>query len=263
MPEEYRMCEIFGYSAKKGRPINKYLKEFFSHSNEHPHGWGLACVDGDDEFIEKEPIQASKSHYLKERMSNLICSNTVLAHIRYATIGNVEYVNCHPYTKRDITGRRWTFIHNGTIFDSMPLNGYVKKQLGDTDSERILLYIVDKLNEIEKRRETPLGGEERFKILDCVFSNMAKSNKLNFILFDGEYMYIHTNYKNSLYYLDNEDEIIVSTQPLDNGKWRPVPFARLVACREGKIIFEGTAHGHEYIDNEEDMKFLYQIFSNI
>lgn len=95
------MCKILGVSFEKEACINDYLKTFYSHSNNHPHGWGLALADGDNINIEKEPVQASKSRYLKERLSQPIVTKTVLAHIRYATIGNIEYKNCHPYSRTD------------------------------------------------------------------------------------------------------------------------------------------------------------------
>lgn len=256
------MCEIFGYCSRNGGIINEYLKTFYSHSNEHPHGWGLACLDGNEAMIEKEPIQATKSNYLKERLTQPIQTKNVFAHIRYATIGNVEYRNCHPYTKKDNRGRRWTEIHNGTIFDYAPLYKYVKLQEGDTDSERILLYLVDKINQAEKENKN-LNGRERFTIIDCIISNMAKGNKLNMIIDDGEYMYVHTNYKDSLYYLEKEKQIFFSTQPLSGEDWKPVPFTRLLAYKNGELVFEGTNHGNEYIDNEENMKLIFQIFSEL
>ena len=39
------MCEIFGFSSSKEEELNDYLKEFYSHCEEHPHGWGLAILD--------------------------------------------------------------------------------------------------------------------------------------------------------------------------------------------------------------------------
>ena len=257
------MCEIFGYCAKQGKVINEYLKEFYSHSKEHPHGWGLACLENNQAFVEKEPIQATRSNYLRERIAHRIISSNVLSHIRYATIGNVEYANCHPYTKMDNSGRRWTLIHNGTIFDFQPLSKYTRIQEGQTDSERILLYLVDKINESEKARNKKLNGKERFQILDCVISNMAKENKLNLLFFDGEYMYVHTNYQNSLYLLEKNDEIFFSTQPLSKEEWKHVPFTTLLAYKEGRHVFTGTNHKREYIDNEENMKMLYQIFAEL
>jgi glutamine amidotransferase len=157
------MCELFGISSKEPFRINEYLKEFFSHSSAHPHGWGMSCMDKNQVSIEKEPVQASKSNYLKERLSAPIEVKTAFAHIRYATIGNVEYKNCHPYTWRDKSGRQWTLIHNGTIFDYSALNAYMNIQKGDTDSERILLHIVDLVDQAERQQHRKLDKKERFQ----------------------------------------------------------------------------------------------------
>ena len=158
------MCEIFGVSSLNDFTANDYLRTFYSHSDFHPHGWGLACISRNGALVEKESVRASESHYLRERLSQPISSKILLAHIRYATIGNVEYKNCHPFTGKDSTGRRWTLIHNGTIFDFAPLNPYVRKQKGDTDSERIFLYLTDRLNEEQHRTGARLHFEERFAL---------------------------------------------------------------------------------------------------
>ena len=147
------MCELFGITSAESHEINNDLKEFFSHSNAHPHGWGLACLEANNVQIEKEPIQASKSNHLRERLSTPIIAKTALAHIRYATIGNIDYNNCHPFIAKDQQGRTWTLIHNGTIFNGKPLNKYADFQNGDTDSERILLYLVDQINQAESRKK--------------------------------------------------------------------------------------------------------------
>jgi glutamine amidotransferase len=262
------MCELFGFSSEKGFVINEYLKEFYSHSLKHSHGWGLACLEGNEAFIEKEPMQASKSKYLKSRLTVPIDYKNVFAHIRYATVGNIDYLNCHPYTKKDTTGRRWTMIHNGTIFEYYQMDKYVKLQAGDTDSERILLYIVDKVDEAIEIEGRPLVPEERFELIDGLVTDISKGNKLNLMLYDGEYMYIHTNYKDSMYYLEKYDGIIFSTQPLRletpvNEHWEKVPFTRLLVYKDGKNVYMGNNHGHEFIDNEENMKMLYQAFSNL
>lgn len=87
------MCEIFGVSSKTRVEINEYLKVFFSHSNKHSHGWGLACMEGNETIVEKEPQKASVSQYLKARQSVPVLVTAGFAHIRYATIGNVLYAN--------------------------------------------------------------------------------------------------------------------------------------------------------------------------
>ena len=200
---------------------------------------------------------------MKERLTFPIDSRTVLAHIRYATIGNVEYTNCHPYTVKDISGRRWTQVHNGTIFDYAPLEKFVKYQSGDTDSERILLYLVEEINQAHMLRRKTLSGEERFRLLDDILVSMSKGNKLNLLIYDGEYMYVHTNYADSLFYKEIDGGLVFATVPLDKEVWKPVPFTTLLAYRDGQLVFTGTNHGNVYVDSEENMKYLYQIFSNL
>ncbi|MDD3185367.1 MAG: class II glutamine amidotransferase [Anaerostipes sp.] len=255
------MCELFGFSSRKRCDIGNYLKEFYSHSKEHPNGWGLACIRDGNVNIEKEPKEAQKSCYLKERLSVPVKESVVLAHIRYATIGNVEYKNCHPYVRQDDSKRTWTLIHNGTIFDFPLLTPYIEFQEGNTDSERILMFLVDQINYHTKVKNRDLTERERFDIIDLVFRRMAKGNKLNLIIYDGDVMYVHTNYKNSLYYLDMKDGVLFSTRPLDENEWKPVLFTRLLAYRRGRQIMEGTSHNQEYIEREEDVKHLYQIYS--
>lgn len=257
------MCELFGVSSKENCQINTYLKEFFAHSKDHPHGWGMACMERNQVQIEKEPLQASKSGYLKERLSVPVWMKNGFAHIRYATIGNVEYKNCHPFTKKDRCGRQWTLIHNGTIFDYQPLNKYVNIQNGDTDSERILFYIVESINRKERELQRRMNEEERFWFLDSLIADMAGGNKLNLMIYDGELFYVHTNYANSLYELDKENQVFFATVPLTEEEWHPVTFTTLLAYHQGKKIFTGTDHHNEYKDNEENMKFLYSIFSDL
>ncbi len=257
------MCEIFGVSSKDEKYLSEYIEKFYSHSNEHPDGWGLAILDGNEAMIEKEPVQASKSLYLKERLSQPVYAKNAFAHIRYATIGNVEYCNCHPYTMKDHSGRRWTLVHNGTIFEYDPLNKYSKIQVGDTDSERILLYFVEQINLLEEKLGRAPDARERFELLDSVVGDLSVDNKLNFLLYDAENLYVHTNYKSSLYYLIQGTSILFSTRPLSQEHWQPVPFTTLLAYHEGSRICTGTNHGNEYFENTENLKMLYQIFSGL
>ena len=257
------MCELFGISAQNEWTANDYLKAFFAHSEFHPHGWGLACVSRNGALIEKESVKASDSHYLKERLSQPVSEKLLLAHIRYATIGNVEYKNCHPFTGKDSTGRCWTLIHNGTIFDYPALYPFLKAQRGDTDSERVFLYLLDRLNEATRQNGARLHFEARFRLLDAIVCDMAKGNKLNLLFTDGKYLYAHTNCRGTLHCLERNNAVIVSTQPLSDENWQPVPFGQLLAFSKGKLIQTGTEHHHEYIHSEEEMKLLYRIFANL
>lgn len=257
------MCELFGISSSIKMELNKPLKEFFTHSVNHPHGWGLAIFYENSVSLEKEPIQASKSFYLKERLKHSLSAKAAIAHIRLATVGTMEYENSHPFVKRDNHDRSWTLAHNGTIFDCPKLNPYIRFQEGKTDSERILCYIVARVNRIQAEYGRALNAAERFRLLDGIICEIAPHNKLNLLIYDGDCMYVHTNYADTLYVCQLAETALFSTIPLSFGKWSPVPFTTLCAYREGKKVYTGTTHGHEYKDNAKDMKYLFTDFSEL
>lgn len=257
------MCELFGISSAKKIRVNDLLREFFSDSDKCPNGWGLATFQDGAPSIEKEPIKASKSVYLRERLRPKMEASILLAHLRFATIGGMEYDNSHPFMRRDAQGRSWVLIHNGTIFDYPALSPYQYRQDGVTDSERILLYLVDQINRKQAAAGRGLDGTERFALLDAVVSDMSRGNKLNLMIYDGELLYVHTNYSNSLYVSENGETAIFCTVPLKVGCWRPAPFTTLCAYRNGRRVFQGVRHGHEYVDNDGDLKYLFADFANL
>ena len=258
------MCELLGISAKQRRAFNAVLREFFSHADQNPHGWGLARfteADGSHmsrPVIDKEPSKATTSERLRGLLDADIEEQALLAHIRFASIGHPEYVNCHPFTATDSSGRAWTLIHNGTIFHSEALNGYLNIQSGTTDSERVLLYLVDCIDRAQARTGRPIGADERFDVLATEITALAaEGNKLNLLIYDGEVMYVHTNLRGTLHYCEDGDALIFSTKPLSKGTWKPVPFTRLLAVQDGAFIREAPPHGHEYVYDSEDYRYVY------
>ena len=255
------MCELFGASSRKRITVNDLLKEFFSHSVRHANGWGMAVFYENSVSLEKEPVQAIKSTYLKERLHQKITVRNMIAHIRLATRGVTEYVNCHPFVLRDNYDRCWTLAHNGTIFDYPRHNPYLRRQEGGTDSERILYFLVDQIDLRQTELRRALTKEERFALLDELVSEMAKGNKLNLLIYDGELLYVHTNYANSLYYSQRKEAMLFATTPLDRGSWSAHPFTTLCAYQDGRRVFQGTNHGKEYRDNEKDMHMIFVDYS--
>jgi glutamine amidotransferase len=251
------MCELFGINSKTKVQINDYLKTFYSHSEKHDYGWGLACFYGESVSIEKEAIKANGSHYLKQRLRHPIVIQNAIAHIRLATIGNMAYENCHPFIKHDNMGRCWTLAHNGTIFDYNELEKYRQMQEGQTDSERILYYIIDNINAAQDMLQRPLNFDERFDLIDNLVELLSHGNKINLLIWDSEIMYVHTNYADSLYVKTLGDNTkIFSTVPLDTDKtWKLVDFLKLLAYQNGKIVARGKKNTTEYYNPERDWEY--------
>jgi glutamine amidotransferase len=211
-----------------------------------------------DEFvIDKEPIKATCSQHLKDILSHPVIGKNVFAHIRLATVGEIISPNCHPFTKADDNNRSWMLIHNGTIFDYPKLDEYVDKESGDTDSERILLYIIDKVNEFEKSKGGISTIKERFNLLSEIVEDLSKNNKLNLMIYDGDLTYIHSNMRDSLYYLNNDEGFMVATTPLsDDENWKPAEVNKLFGLIDGNIIFESEEHENEFVMTEEHEKAM-------
>ena len=257
------MCELFAVSSMNKIKLNTLLKEFFKHSVEHPSGWGMVALDNAIKTIEKEEKRAIDSKYLEERLSNDIISSGFFAHIRRATIGEINIKNNHPFVEKDCLNNQWILMHNGTIFDSDELGKYLSKQNGTTDSERILLHIVDKINEAIKKHNRPLLGEEKFEIVEKIVLKLSKGNKLNLIVFDGQYYYIHENQEGTLFVKEKEGASIFSTTPLDEEQWTEVPLNQLLVYQKGQLVYQGTVHQNTYIYDEAQYKYLFMAYANM
>lgn len=250
------MCELFGISSIRKIKANGYLRTFFSHSEKHCCGWGMASFCGQNISLEKEPLCASQSQYLKFRMASPILADNMIAHIRLASIGCMKYENSHPFILNDNAARMWTLAHNGTIFAFPHLQDFCDMQCGETDSERILLYLVDEVNRRQTELERPLTKEERQELMDRLIADLSVHNKLNLLIWDGEQMYVHTNYADTLHMLQVSDGTVVfSTLPLDDGPWQKVPFLQLQVYDNGRLIFQGRHRSTEYIDPEKDFEY--------
>ena len=249
------MCELFGLNGTIDINLTPCLTEFFSHSTEHPDGWGIFNIDTDE--IIKEPLPAYESSLVKELTSKPYVAKNMFAHIRQATQGSMIYENAHPFRKTDESGRVWTFMHNGTVFDFPKLDEYKEVQLGTTDSERILWYLTDAVNTVP--------SEDLTKVLSNTIRAMTPKNKLNLMFYDGNNTYVHTNMVSTLYSarVRRNDNIatLFSTAPLKalhelddivvDEDWTPLPLSKMMVYKNGKRIFEAKESGAIYTEDPE------------
>ncbi len=131
-------------------------------SNQHPDGWGVAFYVDGAPHITRSPTTALNCALFR-RVSGVVASETVLAHVRKATQGQLSVLNCHPFQHG-----KWVMAHNGDIpeFDrhrdavlkriAPRLRRYV---LGDTDSEAIFFLFLTHLSQYGPL-SNPIGVEE-------------------------------------------------------------------------------------------------------
>ena len=257
------MCELFCVSSDRKIKISPLLETFFSHSDIHKNGWGIALLDRDPPEIEKEPVKALDSSRVKEILKEDICTSCCIAHIRYATIGIESLQNTHPFTGRDETGRQWVQAHNGTLFEAPALSPFQYVQQGSTDSERLLLYLIDRINRREKEAGDTSDPEVRIHIVEDVILTNVPGNKVNLILSDGEFLYIHTNERRTLYRRGEKGCLFFATRPLDDSRWEEAEQNTLLVYKDGNLRYRGEPHEHTYVFDEERMKPLYLAYSGL
>lgn len=251
------MCELLGISSDTPDDYKDILRNFFEHSLDNPHGWGMMVQKNESESgrhilcnkteVVKEPVSAIDSVRLDKIIHDMGRQKIILAHIRYATVGTVKYENCHPYTGTDCSGREWTMIHNGTIYSGNAISKFSSVQKGDTDSERIFLYVLSEINRAIKQSTGNLTARQRFDVIEGLINGLSQRNKLNIMLFDGELLYVHKNMKNTLSFKRQKNGIILATKPLDDEGWIPLLMTRLLAFKDGRLVYEGADHGNVFV----------------
>ena len=252
------MCEMFAVSAARPLDPVPYLQEFFPDSVWHPHGWGLAWREGDEVRLHKEPVMAAESALLEGLLETGLMSPLLIAHIRNATRGVMSYENCHPFVMRDVSGRTWVVAHNGTMLSDALIEPFRADQRGTTDSERLALFLTNRMNEAIAQKGRPLDCDERFAVLDEAIVELAPDNKLNLVIEDGECLYAHTNTDQpTLYEWCGDNLVLLCTRPLDVRGWGPVPSCQLIAYCNGCVASRGTMHGSSF-DNDLYLRIISQ-----
>lgn len=173
------MCRIFGFRSVLDSHVHRSLTSADNalavQSSQHPDGWGVAYyVSGSPHVVRS--AGTALSDQLFHRVSGVVTSQTVLAHVRKATQGDLHTLNCHPFQYG-----RWVLAHNGDVpdFEAVreELQGRVAPKLrrfvlGDTDSELIFhLFLTFLAREVDLDRPgTPLPAVEIAlrRTVDCV-----------------------------------------------------------------------------------------------
>ncbi len=141
------MCRLFGFRSVIPSQVHRSLlaaeNALGVQSNQHPDGWGVAFYVDGAPHVTRSPTTALGDQIF-HRLSGVVSSQTVLAHVRKATQGGHSVLNCHPFQYG-----RWVFAHNGDITNFAQRRdallgevapGLRRFILGETDSE-VLFYL--------------------------------------------------------------------------------------------------------------------------
>jgi glutamine amidotransferase len=147
------MCRLFGFRSVIPSQMHRSLlaaeNALGVQSNQHPDGWGVAFYIDGAPHVTRSPSTAL-GDALFHRLSGVVASETVLAHVRKATQGEKTIFNCHPFQHG-----RWVFAHNGDIARFEEVRGRLLELvdarlrrfvMGDTDSEVVFFVFLTELS---------------------------------------------------------------------------------------------------------------------
>ncbi|MDA9793233.1 class II glutamine amidotransferase [Bacteriovoracaceae bacterium] len=204
------MCRIFGFRSVLFSQVHSSLvsadNALVNQSTRHPDGWGVAYYIGQTPHLIKSTQSAIDCHIF-QKISGVVSSQSVVAHVRNATEGELSILNTHPFQYG-----KWVFAHNGNIKNLAKhkdkllalISPEIKRFiLGDTDSE-IIFFIL--LSQIKKRTclESPTITNQEFSdlirnglqsIVDLIGkltdddAGLPTENYLTFVLTNGSYMF--------------------------------------------------------------------------
>ncbi len=107
------MCRLFAFRSSLRSAVHRSLlaaeNALVRQSAAHPDGWGLGYYVDGYPHLYRNPSQALDDGIFRQ-VASLVSAHTLLAHIRRASVGSVNLLNCHPFQYGN-----WMMAHNGEI----------------------------------------------------------------------------------------------------------------------------------------------------
>jgi len=273
------MCRLYGLRANEETKVECTLVHaqnalmLQSRSDRagrtHMDGWGIAFYHNTVPEVERRSTAAHQDLHFSNTAERIF-SQTVVAHVRHATIGATSDANSHPFV-----WNRWAFAHNGTVqgFDTIR-NGLEQEteprlqahRRGHTDSEQLFLWLLSRIEEAgidlslesdQSPRLATVAGACLAELAGrCARAAADKPARLNIILTDG-HRFLATRWNNSLYYVLREGvhdcevcgiphvhhrtgldyrAVVVASEPISNEPWREIPNHSLLLVDEGLSV---------------------------
>ena len=215
------MCRLFGFRSNVPTPVHRSLvtqkNSLLQQSREHKDGWGIASYGEAPLPQVAHGLGAAHTDPDFERVSSLVASRTVVAHVRLASVGSVELRNAHPFLHG-----RWSFVHNGTVkrFGQHrdAIEALIRPDLralmrGATDSERCFYLFLTHLAELRPlhapshAEEVPSALAQTMGLVSALTDHPgetrpAECTSMNFLATDGDVM-VATRRHRSLFFSES------------------------------------------------------------
>lgn len=270
------MCRLFGFRSNMPARVHEALvheaNSLRVQSHEHKDGWGIASYEGGGLPEVARGVGPAHADPEFERISNLLSSHAVIAHVRLASVGPVTLDNAHPFTFG-----AWTFAHNGTLQrfgeHRQQVEALIDPDLrllfrGDTDSERCFYLFLTFLRQNGGLEEPNVEQVAKSlaitarTVVGITEAGATKPSSTNFLVTDGRLL-LATRRHRTLFFTerrhagdlphpepksgDTLEQIVIASEKLDcEEHWHEVPEDSVIAVDDAlrfhQWTFEALVH---------------------
>jgi predicted glutamine amidotransferase len=257
------MCELLGLCFNKEVSMHLSFSGFRNRGSVNPDGWGVAWFQEDCLNLVKEPAPASRSTMAESLLNNINARSRIfVGHVRFSTVGKVDYVNTHPFYRR-LNSNSWAFAHNGSVRGLGRSRSALYVPIGDTDSELLFCHLLDWM----AQNGFADSSRPNFMSLHQKLLGLNRLGTLNALFSDGRslFAYHDLNGHKGLYYLrrqapfrrtklqdqdfslalgdmkdPSEKGYVVSTAPLTDEEWHRFRPGQLIRFSLGEISYSSN-----------------------
>lgn len=265
------MCELLAMSCRHPARLTSSLTALASHAkgdSRNRDGWGLALYQGKDVARYRDITPADASPLVPWLETNGPATTLSIGYIRHATQGTVELANTGPFA-RELGGRMHVFAHNGNLkpLATAPTRNHGQFQpLGDTDSEMAFCLLLERIKQLAHAPQQWPTVQARLDAVAEVAQSLRDYGPASFLYADGDVLFAHADRRlqpltgqvtaPALYRLEcpagdkaalvhdckvpdtptAQRVILLSSVPLSNEAWTPMPRGDVIAVRRGEIV---------------------------
>jgi predicted glutamine amidotransferase len=241
---------MFAVRARDPVRVNRAFEGLQRLAEEHKHGWGVVHFDGREPRLETSAVSARACPRFV-RLAEQVATTSLLAHIRLASVGEVDDRNNHPFL-----GEGWAFMHNGTLLHYDRHRAALEKEIaprwrrvlkGDTDSERCFALF---LTYLDGRADPDLGQVTRavtrvMRTASAVCDGglpAEQRSALNFIVSDGRRL-VATRRGRTLFCAQRPGARFVASEHLWKGEaWEAIAEDGILAIDEDLSVRASALH---------------------
>ena len=251
------MCRLYGFRATESTKVECSLVHAQNAllvqsrrdraGESHIHGWGVAAYEDHTPIWDRQAWAAYHGEHFR-RAAARIYAQTVLAHVRKATVGPPSIDNTHPFVDKHLS-----FIHNGTVpgfaamrerMLTMMTDAHRNAIQGDTDSEHVFRLLLSIWAEAPAKPLVAIVRETIGQVLAwCEEFRPGAPIGLNIMLTDGAEL-VGTRLGRTLFHARRDGihdceicgfphvhhqpeeayrAIIVASEPITHELWNEVP----------------------------------------